>query len=44
MTERFETFVLSINRIYRAVQRIKTREMTELGLSLEEYVDWLSAQ
>ena len=32
MTERFETFVLSINRIYRAVQRIKTREMTELGL------------
>lgn len=32
MPERFELFVLSINRIYRAIQRIKSREMTELGL------------
>lgn len=32
MTQRFETFVLSINRIYRCVQKIKSREMTELGL------------
>lgn len=32
MIQRFETFVLSINRIYRAIQRIKSREMTELGL------------
>lgn len=32
MTERFETFVLSINRIYRCIQKIKSREMTELGL------------
>lgn len=32
MTERFETFVLSINQIYRCIQKIKSREMTELGL------------
>lgn len=32
MTERFETFVLSINQIYRCIQRIKDREMGELGL------------
>lgn len=32
MTERFETFVLSINQIYRCIQKIKSREMVELGL------------
>ena len=32
MIQRFETFVLSIQRIYRCIQRIKSREMTELGL------------
>lgn len=32
MTHRFETFVLSINRIYRCIQKIKSQEMTELGL------------
>lgn len=32
MTQRFETFVLSIHRIYRSIQKIKSREMTELGL------------
>ena len=32
MTQRFETFVLSINRIYRCIQKIKSQEMTELGL------------
>ena len=29
---------------YRYVGREAAREMTELGLCLEEYVDWLSAQ
>ena len=32
MTDRFETFVLTINRIYRCIQRIKDREMEALGL------------
>lgn len=32
MTQRFETFVLSISRIYRCIQKIKSQEMTELGL------------
>lgn len=32
MTQRFETFVLSINQIYRCIQKIKSHEMTELGL------------
>lgn len=32
MNQRFETFVLSINRIYRCIQTLKSREMTELGL------------
>lgn len=32
MTQRFETFVLSINRIYRSIQKIKSQEMAELGL------------
>lgn len=32
MIQRFETFVLSINRIYRCIQKIKSQEMTELGL------------
>ena len=32
MIQRFETFVLTINQIYRCIQRIKSREMTELGL------------
>src|SRR5699024_11963085 len=32
VTDRFETFVLTINRIYRCIQRIKDREMEALGL------------
>lgn len=32
MTQRFEAFVLSINRIYRSIQKIKSQEMVELGL------------
>ena len=29
---------------YRYVGREAAREMTELGMCLEEYVDWLSVQ
>ena len=32
MTSRFETFVLHISQIYRCIQKIKSQEMTELGL------------
>ena len=32
MVDRFEQFVLYINQIYRCIQKIKSREMTELGL------------
>lgn len=32
MTDRFEAFVAGITACYRSVQRIKTAEMTELGL------------
>lgn len=32
MVQRFEVFVTTVNTIYRSIQRIKTREMTELGL------------
>ncbi len=32
MTERFEMFVTNINSIYRSIQKIKNREITELGL------------
>ncbi|MGN0983882.1 MAG: MarR family winged helix-turn-helix transcriptional regulator [Gemmiger sp.] len=32
MNRRFETFVLSIHQIYRCIQTLKCREMTELGL------------
>jgi DNA-binding MarR family transcriptional regulator len=32
MTNRFETFMSSISTVYRCVQRIKSIEMTELGL------------
>ncbi len=32
MVERFAVFVTTVNMIYRSIQRIKTREMTELGL------------
>lgn len=32
MNQRFETFVLSINKIYRCIQKIKDREMAGLGL------------
>ena len=32
MVDRFEKFVLYINQIYRCIQKIKSREMTELGL------------
>lgn len=32
MINRFETFITSIVQIYRCVQNIKSREMTELGL------------
>ena len=32
MINRFETFITSIVKIYRCVQNIKSREMTELGL------------
>ena len=32
MTDRFEMFVTNVNSIYRSIQRIKSREMTELGL------------
>lgn len=51
MKNRFENFTRSIARIYRAVQRIKTAEMAELGLkgthvmclfSLCEHADGLS--
>ena len=32
MVRRFETFIIYINQIYRCVQKIKSREMMELGL------------
>ena len=32
MVDRFEQFVLYINQIYRCIQKIKSRVMTELGL------------
>ena len=32
MITRFETFVLSVNRIYRCIQKIKNKEMTEFDL------------
>lgn len=32
MLKRFELFVITINQIYRSVQKLKTREMTEMGL------------
>lgn len=32
MIQRFAVFVTTVNMIYRSIQRIKTREMTELGL------------
>ena len=32
MENRFETFVSSVNSIYRSIQKIKSKEMTELGL------------
>ena len=32
MVRRFETFIIYINQIYRCVQKIKIREMMELGL------------
>lgn len=32
MTDRFQTFVLSIHQIYRCIQRLKSQEMTALGL------------
>ncbi len=32
MTQRFEAFVLSISQIYQCIQKIKSHEMTELGL------------
>ena len=32
MTDRFEAFVAGVTACYRSVQRIKTAEMTELGL------------
>lgn len=52
MTQRFERFVLSISQIYRCIQKIKSREMTELGLKgthvmylfqLRQYPDGLTA-
>lgn len=32
MLKRFESFVITINQIYRNIQKLKTREMTEMGL------------
>lgn len=32
MLKRFELFVITINQIYRNIQKLKTREMTEMGL------------
>lgn len=32
MLKRFELFVITINRIYRSIQKLKTREMAEMGL------------
>lgn len=32
MLNRFESFVTSINQLYRCIQKIKSREMTEMGL------------
>lgn len=32
MLQRFESFVITINQIYRNIQKLKTREMTEMGL------------
>lgn len=32
MLERFESFVITINQIYRNIQKLKTREMTEMDL------------
>lgn len=32
MTDQFEKFVNSITQLYRCIQKIKNREMTELGL------------
>lgn len=32
MLDRFELFITSISQIYKCVQKIKSREMTELGL------------
>ncbi len=32
MVRRFEAFIIYINQIYRCIQRIKSREMMELGL------------
>lgn len=32
MLKRFELFVITINQIYRSIQKLKTREMAEMGL------------
>lgn len=32
MLDRFELFITSVARIYKSIQKIKSREMTELGL------------
>lgn len=32
MLSRFELFIISVARIYKSIQKIKSREMTELGL------------
>ena len=32
MIERFETFVNTINQLYRSIQRLKTQEMADFGL------------
>lgn len=32
MIQRFEKFVTSVSQLYRCIQKIKSREMTELGL------------
>lgn len=52
MTQRFETFVISITQIYRCIQKIKTFEMQPLGLKsihvmclfyLQQHPDGLTA-
>ena len=32
MIQRFETFVMAITEIYKSIQKIKTQEMSDLGL------------